>query len=125
MICAFARLIRWAMVVSGTRNARAISAVVSPPTARKVSATCDGGDSAGWQHRNSSDNVSSVAGAGGAGCSGDSSAATVACFAAPLIGQPPGRDGDQPSLRVVRDAVLGPRDGRVHEGVLHCVLARV
>ena len=38
----FARLIRWAMVASGTRNARAIWAVVSPPTARRVSATWDG-----------------------------------------------------------------------------------
>ncbi|GIU90476.1 MAG: hypothetical protein KatS3mg010_1575 [Acidimicrobiia bacterium] len=45
--CCFARLIRCAMVASGTRNARAISAVVSPPTARSVSATCDGGVSAG------------------------------------------------------------------------------
>ena len=35
------------MVASGTRNARAISAVVSPPTARSVSATCDGRVSAG------------------------------------------------------------------------------
>ena len=30
------------MVASGTRNARAISPVVRPPTARSVSATCDG-----------------------------------------------------------------------------------
>ena len=31
-----ARLMRWAIVASGTRNARAISAVVRPPTARSV-----------------------------------------------------------------------------------------
>src|SRR5258708_4379511 len=37
----FARLMRWATVASGSRNARAISAALSPPTARKVSATCD------------------------------------------------------------------------------------
>ena len=42
-----ARLIRWAIVASGTRNARAISAVVSPATARNVSASCDGADSDG------------------------------------------------------------------------------
>src|SRR5215213_5487103 len=66
------------MVVSGTRNARAISAVVSPPTARSVSATCEGGDSAGWQHRNSSDSVSSVAGAQGTESSADSGTATAA-----------------------------------------------
>ena len=40
-IVAFARLMRWAIVASGTRNALAISAVVSPPTARSVSAICD------------------------------------------------------------------------------------
>ena len=37
----------------------AICAVVSPPTARNVSASCDAGESAGWQHRNSSVSVSS------------------------------------------------------------------
>jgi hypothetical protein len=35
LIVCFARLIRCAIVASGTRNARAISAVVRPPTARK------------------------------------------------------------------------------------------
>jgi len=50
-----------AIVASGTRNALAICAVVSPPTARNVSATCDGGDSTGWQHRNSRVSVSSWA----------------------------------------------------------------
>jgi hypothetical protein len=54
-----ARLMRWAIVASGTRKALAISAVVRPPTARRVSATCDGGDSAGWQQRNSRVSVSS------------------------------------------------------------------
>ena len=39
--------IRCVIVASGTRNAAAISAVVKPPTARSVSASCDGGDSAG------------------------------------------------------------------------------
>jgi hypothetical protein len=34
-----ARLMRLAMAASGTNNARAISAVVSPPTARSVSAS--------------------------------------------------------------------------------------
>jgi hypothetical protein len=38
---------RRVMVASGTRKARAISAVVKPPTARKVSAICDAGDSDG------------------------------------------------------------------------------
>jgi hypothetical protein len=42
-----ARLMRRVMVSSGTRNARAISTVVRPPTARKVSAICDAGESDG------------------------------------------------------------------------------
>ena len=45
MLC-FARLIRCAIVASGTRNALAISAVVRPPTARSVSAIADDGVSA-------------------------------------------------------------------------------
>ena len=40
MVC-LARLIRWAIVASGTKNTLAISAVVKPPTARKVSAIAD------------------------------------------------------------------------------------
>ena len=58
MVC-LARLIRWAMVASGTRKARAISAVFRPPTARRVSAMADAGVSAGWQHMNSRMSVSS------------------------------------------------------------------
>ena len=50
LIRCLARLIRWATVASGTRKARAISAVVSPPTARRVRATCEGWVSDGWQH---------------------------------------------------------------------------
>jgi hypothetical protein len=46
MLC-LARLIRWAMVASGTKKALAISAVVRPPTARKVRAMADDGESAG------------------------------------------------------------------------------
>ena len=60
---ALARLIRCAMVASGTRKACAISAVVRPPTARGVSASCDGGDRSGWQQRNSSVSVSSCSAA--------------------------------------------------------------
>ena len=42
-----ARLIRCAMVASGTRYASAICRVVRPPTARSVNATADAGLSAG------------------------------------------------------------------------------
>ncbi len=44
-----ARTSRWASVGSGTRNARAISGVVSPPSVRRVRATDASGASAGWQ----------------------------------------------------------------------------
>jgi hypothetical protein len=47
LIFCLARLIRWAIVASGTRNAVAISAVDSPATARSVSAIEDAGVSAG------------------------------------------------------------------------------
>ena len=43
----FARVRRLAMVASGTRKAAAISAVVSPPTARSVRAIRASGLSAG------------------------------------------------------------------------------
>ena len=42
MLC-LARLMRWAMVASGTRNALAIWAVVRPPTARSVRAMAEDG----------------------------------------------------------------------------------
>jgi hypothetical protein len=58
MLC-LARLIRWAMVASGTRNARAISAVVKPPTARRVSAMAEPVVRAGCAHMNISVTVSS------------------------------------------------------------------
>ncbi len=48
-----ARVMRRVIVASGTRNARAISAVVRPPTARSVSAICDAVDNDGWQHKKS------------------------------------------------------------------------
>src|SRR5215831_13686464 len=62
MLC-LARLIRWAIVASGTRNAWAISAVVKPPTARNVSATAEAGVNAGWQHMKRRTSVSSSCGA--------------------------------------------------------------
>ena len=58
-ILALARLIRWPIVASGTRNTRAMSTVVKPQIVRNASATCDSGDSAGWQQVNSSRNRSS------------------------------------------------------------------
>ena len=115
-----ARLIRRVMVASGTRKARAISAVVRPPTARRVSAICEAGDSDGWQHRNSRTSVSSDVGRRsrrrprrqpfvGQRPAGDGVlAALPGLLAAQQIGQPARRDRDQPASRVVRDAVRRP-----------------
>ena len=58
-IFALARTRRWAMVVSGTRKAWAISAVVSPPSSRSVRATCTFVARAGWQHVKISRSLSS------------------------------------------------------------------
>ena len=49
LIFFLARVIRWAIVVSGTRNAAAISGTVRPPSRRRVSATRASGARAGWQ----------------------------------------------------------------------------
>ena len=57
----FARTIRCATAGSGSNNSRAIDAVGSPHTTRKVSITRDAGSSAGWQHANSSASWSSPA----------------------------------------------------------------
>src|SRR5919109_990556 len=50
-ILPLARTSRWAMVASGTRKARAISAVVSPPSSRSVSATWGPVAGAGGERR--------------------------------------------------------------------------
>ena len=63
---AFARLIRCAMVASGTRNPAAICAVVSPATARRVRATCELSLSAGWAQSSSICTVSSSCGSASA-----------------------------------------------------------
>ena len=109
-----ARLMRWAIVASGTRKAAAISAVVRPPTARNVRATWDGGVSAGWQHRNSSRSESSVRGGSSSGAPLDASGSAPAvtttsrrrrAAAAQLVRQPAPGDRQQPRPRVRRNAV--------------------
>ena len=132
-----ARLIRRVMVASGTRNARAISAVVSPPTARRVSAICEAGDSDGWQHRNSRMSVSSdvrrPAGrpAGASHCSGRIHRATAssrrrrACSLRSRSVSRRDGDRDQPAARVVRDAVARPLRGGREQRLLHRVLGGV
>jgi hypothetical protein len=123
------------MVASGTRKARAISVVVSPPTARRVSAICEAGDSAGWQHRNSRMSVSSgsavAASAAGASHSpgGIRRAALFSALpgllAAQQVGQPAGGDRDQPAARVAGETFGGPLGGGRQQRLLHRVLGGV
>ena len=59
------------MVGSGTRKARAISAVLSPPSNRRVGATWAAGPSAGWQQVKMSRVLGEVDAAQQAGQHGD------------------------------------------------------
>jgi hypothetical protein len=54
-----ARLMRCAIVASGTKKARAICPVVRLPTARKVSVICEASVNEGWQHLNINRNAAS------------------------------------------------------------------
>ena len=76
-----ARLSRCAMVDSGTRKAAAISVVPRPATARRVSATCEGRVSEGWQHRSSSCRLSSAAAPATSSAAGVTSATASAATA--------------------------------------------
>ena len=57
-----ARTILWATVASGTKNARAISSVVSPPRRRSVRATRASVERTGWHARNTRPRRSSPTG---------------------------------------------------------------
>src|SRR5205809_3429581 len=84
----FARTMRCATVDSGTRKARAISGVVSPPSRRRVSATRASVESTGWQEmntrrsRSSPTGLSSAASRSGAApsCRASSSCPSASCF---------------------------------------------
>ena len=103
----FARTSRCASVGSGTRNARAISGVVRPPTRLSVSATCASAASAGWQHAKISSSRSS--GIAVSSSSGSCSArASSSVFRASVCSRrirsiaPVARGGDDPGARVRR-----------------------
>ena len=113
---ALARLIRCAIVASGTRNALAISTVVRPPTRASVSAIADAGDSAGWQrHEQQVERVVPLRGAVRVGRQGDlllgrhqaddqRLAVAAGRLGANVIGDAPGRDLDEPAARVLGQA---------------------
>ena len=121
------------MVASDTRKARATSAVVRPPTARRVSAICDDGDTAGWQHMKSKIRVSSESPVAPCGINlllrqtpprNGVLAASASLLAAQQVGEPAGDDCDQPALRVVRYPSLGHCVRREH-GLLHGIFSNV
>ena len=102
------------MVGSGTRKARAISAVVSPPSSRRVSATWTPVPSAGWQQVKIRRSRSSRTGPSSAGSSRACSRAAWACRSAAgrLPAQPVDRPvaggGDDPAGRARRQAGRRP-----------------
>ena len=119
----FARLMRWAIVASGIMNARAISAVVRPPTARSVSGMADAGGSAGWQHRKRrSSESSSSATDERRGCrltAGDEALALhPGAVRPPGIDQAARRAARQPAEWLVRDAGARPPVGGGDERLL-------
>ena len=135
-ILRLARTIRLPIVGSATRNARAISPVVSPPSARSVNATRADRSSAGWQQVKISRRRSSTIALSSStsGCSWRSSRISSASRSArsatdrlrrirsiarrrdATVSHAPGR---------ARDAVAPPRADGVGERVLHCVLGQL
>ena len=70
------------MVGAGTRKARAISSVDSPPSVRSVSATCASIASAGWQHVKIRRSRSSGIGASSSSADSSKCRAISSCFCA-------------------------------------------
>src|SRR5215207_4357366 len=133
-ILRLARTRRLAIVGSGTRKARAISAVVSPARVRKVRATRALSGNAGWQQvkirrsRSSRTPLSPVASSPGS--SGSANIATSCSLALPValrrsLSMARLRRGGQPSTGASGDAVTRPGLKRPREGVLSALLGQV
>ncbi len=128
-ILRLARTIRWAIVCSLTRNARAIWSVVRPTTARRVRATRASTARAGWQQPNSSGNRSSGASAcptrgTAVGAQPVERLLVTLPAAEPVQGVASRRDL-QPGAGLVGDAVGAPVPERLDDGVLHRLLGDV
>ena len=130
---------RWAIVGSGTRNARAISSVVSPPSRRSVSATRASVDSTGWQAVNISRSRSSPTSSSSAASRSrprtspaalSSSWPSSSCFrvqrlpSAQLIDGAVLGGGHQPRAGIVRDAGCRPLLERGDERILGQLLGQ-
>ncbi len=150
-ILPLARTRRCAIVGSGTRNARAISAVVSPPSRRRVSATWAELPSAGWQQVKISRSRSSwhsfgrwclggcwrrwPASFGGAApgqpATGADSRMAWTCLSCPggsrrsVVDALVSRGRDQPARRTRRQPVARPALQRRREGILDRVFGDV
>src|SRR5438132_826480 len=96
-ILPLARTSRWAMVGSGTRKARAISAVVSPPRSRSVSATWATRASAGWQQVKIRRSLSSCTAPSSSFATGSSPASSRAALAWPHLDRGGGRQRQLPA----------------------------
>ena len=133
-----ARTIRWAIVASGTRKARAISSVVRPPSSRRVSATRASVESTGMAGREHQPQqvVADVVvergveirrgGAPPASSSWPSSLVLALEQLAPaeVVDGPVLGRGHQPGARVVRDARLRPLLERGDQRVLGQLLGQ-
>ena len=131
-----ARTMRWAIVGSGTRNARAISSVVRPPSRRSVSATRASVESTGWQAVNTSRSRSSPTSSSSAASRSarpsparsrargraPRACARAACRRRSMVDRAVLRGGHEPGARVVRDARLRPLLERGDERVLRELL---
>ena len=138
MLC-FARLIRCAIVASGTRNAFAISAVVSPPTARSVSAIADARRQRRMAAHEEQDRACRPSLAPSSrrvrrrrevgvrrllAVRDSALAPAPRDLAAQLIGHAPRGDVDQPAARIVGHAFARPLHRRRDQRLLHRVLGR-
>ena len=131
LILCFARTSRWAIVGSGTRNARAISTVLSPPSVRSVSATWASMASAGWQQVKISSSRSSgkvVASTSVLHVLAHLEQAGLACqgaIAANAVDGAVARGRHEPGARVGRDAISRPALRGDREGLLRGFLGEV
>src|SRR5579863_2581169 len=117
------------MVDSATRNARAISAVLSPPSSRSVSATWALVASAGWQQVKISRSRSSGTLVFSVSLSACNSAAWACLSArglpAEAVDGPVAGRGDDPARRARRQPVGGPPGHGRGERLLHGFLGDV
>ncbi len=134
-ILRLARTSRCAIVGSLTRNARAISPVVRPPSVRSVSATRAGIASAGWQHvkisrsRSSSTALSSARavflGLDASELGEPLGPVGERAVAAQAVDRPAARGDGDPRAGVGGDAVARPGRDRAGERVLNGVLGEL